>query len=91
VTFSGRRAREQRQNVVYVTERCVVKLEQEALTVTEIAPGIDLERDVLGQAAIPLRVSPELRTMDERIFFPDRMGLNLSRRSGRGTSLDLRK
>jgi propionate CoA-transferase len=61
----------------------VVKLEPEGLTVTEIAPGIDLERDVLGQAEIPLRVSAGLRTMDERIFFPDRMRLNLgqSRRS----------
>jgi propionate CoA-transferase len=81
VTFSGRRASEQRQNVVYITERCVVKLELEGLTVTEIAPGIDLERDILGQAEIPLRVSPALRTMDERIFFPDRMRLNLRRRS----------
>jgi acyl CoA:acetate/3-ketoacid CoA transferase len=78
VTFSGRRAREQGQHVTYVTERCVIRLRPEGLTVEEIAPGVDLERDVLGQAKIPLCVSPDLRPMDGRLFRPEPMGLRLA-------------
>jgi propionate CoA-transferase len=77
VTFSGRRACAQGQNVTYVTERCVLRLEPEGLTVVEVAPGIDLERDVLGQAEIPLRVSPDVRPMDSRLFVDEPMGLRL--------------
>src|SRR5215211_3993405 len=77
VTFSGRMARERRQNVTFITERCVMRLLPDGLTVTEIAPGVDLEREVLGRVAIPLRVSPELRRMDERLFRPECMGLTL--------------
>ncbi len=81
VTFSGRRARELGQGVTYVTERCVLTLEPEGLTVVELAPGVDLERDVLGQADIPLRVSPNLHPMDARLFRPEPMGLTLQERA----------
>jgi acyl CoA:acetate/3-ketoacid CoA transferase len=77
VTFSGRRGREQRQEVTVVTERCVLKQTEAGLTVTEIAPGVDLERDVLGQAGFPLAVSPDLTEMDPRLFRPEPMGLEL--------------
>src|SRR5262249_2336610 len=60
VTFSGRRALAQGQQAVYITERCVLRLETHGLTVVEIAPGVDLERDVLGQSNISLHVSPAL-------------------------------
>ena len=89
VTFSGRMAKERGQEVTFVTERCVLRLEPDGLTVTEIAPGVDLERDVLGKVAIPLRVSPALRTMEERLFRPEPMGLVLAekepRRAGEGS------
>jgi len=45
--------------------------------VTEIAPGVDLARDVLAQADIELRVSPNLKKMDARLFRPEPMGLVL--------------
>jgi acyl CoA:acetate/3-ketoacid CoA transferase len=77
VTFSGRRAREQRQDVTYVTERCVIRLLDGGLTVTEVAPGVDLVREVLGQAGIELKVAPDLRTMDERLFREEPIGLEL--------------
>jgi propionate CoA-transferase len=77
VTFSGRMATERGQNVTFITERCVMRLLPDGLTVTEIAPGVDLARDVLGRVAIPLRVSSELRLMDERLFRPESMGLAL--------------
>jgi propionate CoA-transferase len=78
VTFSGRRARDQGQDVTVVTERCVLRQTGAGLTVTEIAPGVDLERDVLGQAGIPLAVSPDLSLMDPCLFRPEPMGLELA-------------
>jgi acyl CoA:acetate/3-ketoacid CoA transferase len=83
VTFSGRRARAQGQDVTYVTERCVIRLLGPELTVTEIAPGVDLERDVLKGAAIELKVAPDLKTMDARLFRPEPMGLRLNPRRKR--------
>ncbi|MCB0140245.1 MAG: hypothetical protein KDE50_10085, partial [Caldilineaceae bacterium] len=77
VTFSGRRALELGQQITYVTERCVMQLRPTGLTVTEIAPGVELERDVLGQAGFPLQVDADLRTMDARLFRPEPMGLRL--------------
>jgi propionate CoA-transferase len=80
VTFSGRRAREQKQEVLFVTERAVMKLEPEGLTVIEIAPGIDLEHDILRQADTALRVSAHLKVMDSKLFEPKTLGLRLRAR-----------
>jgi acyl CoA:acetate/3-ketoacid CoA transferase len=80
VTFSGRRARQLGQEVVFVTERCVIRLLPEGLTVTEVAPGIDVARDIAGQTALDLRISPDLRPMDPRLFRPDPVGLVLPER-----------
>jgi propionate CoA-transferase len=77
ITFSGRIGRERGQRVSYVTERCVIELEADALVVREIAPGIDLQRDVLAQADIPLRVAPDLKLMDAALFRPEPFGLQL--------------
>ena len=74
VTFSGKRALEQGQEVVYITERCVIKLLPEGLTVTEVAPGVDLQGDILAQAEFDLRVSSNLKVMDERLFKKDSNG-----------------
>ena len=77
VTFSGRRALQQGQHITYITERCVMELRLGGITVTEIAPGVDLERDVLGQAAFPLNVAKNLKTMDAALFGPAKIGLKL--------------
>lgn len=77
VTFSGRRALEQGQHVRYVTERCVLELRRPGLTVIEIAPGVDLQRDVLDKAAFPLHVADDLREMDAALFRPEPLELNL--------------
>lgn len=77
VTFSGRRALARGARVRYITERCVLELTPEGLEVTEIAPGVDLEKDVLGRSGIELRVSPELRTMDAALFAQHAIGLVL--------------
>jgi propionate CoA-transferase len=78
VTFSGRRAREQGQEVTIVTERCVLRRTDAGLEVIEIAPGIDLQQEVLGQADISLRVAADLAEMDPRLFRPPPMALQLA-------------
>jgi acyl CoA:acetate/3-ketoacid CoA transferase len=77
VTFSGRRAVEQGQDITYVTERAVMKLTAEGIVLTEIAPGVDLQSQVLDQSEFPLIVSPDLKTMDIRLFSEGTMGLAL--------------
>ena len=77
ITFSGARAVAQGQEILYVTERCVMRLEREGVTVIEIAPGVNLERDVLAQAEFPLRVAKDLKTTPEALFRPELIGLSL--------------
>lgn len=78
VSFSGRRAFMQNQHVTYVTERCVLRLIDGRLVVTEIAQGLDLQRDILDQAATELLVANDLRTMDAALFCPKPMNLRLA-------------
>jgi propionate CoA-transferase len=74
VTFSGDRAVQIGQPVLYVTERCVFRIGEEGLELIEIAPGIDLERDILSLMKFePIVRSP--KTMDPRIFREETMGL----------------
>ena len=77
ISFSGPRAIAQNQEILYVTERCVLRLEPEGVTVVELAPGADLERDVLAQSEFPLRVALELRKMEPSLFHPAPINLKL--------------
>jgi propionate CoA-transferase len=77
VSFSGPRGTRQQQDVTYVTERCVLKLTPEGLVVAEIAPGVELQSNILDQSEFPLIVSPEMKQMDRRLFVPEKMGLML--------------
>jgi len=82
ITFSGLRSALRGQPVLFVTERCVFKLRKEGLAVVEVAPGIDLERDVLAQMDFEPHVdNPKI--MDARIFAEQPMGL-------KGDLLDIR-
>lgn len=75
VTFSGKYAAQKRQPVLYITERCVFRLTPEGMELTEIAPGIDLEKDILGQMDFKPVIKREPILMDDRIFWSDSMGL----------------
>ena len=73
-TFSGRYAALRGQPVLYVTERCVFSLTNEGLELTEVAPGIDIERDVLAHMDFtPMVRAPKM--MDQRLFADMPMGL----------------
>ena len=63
VTFSGNRAREQGQDVIYVTERCVIRALADGLVATEIMPGIDPARDIVAASQGRVRVAENAVTM----------------------------
>ena len=75
VTFSGSYAGETGQPVLYVTERCVLRRTAEGVELAEVAPGVDIERDILAQMDFRPIVRATPRPMDPRIFRPGPMGL----------------
>ena len=76
VTFSGAYAQEKGQPVLYITERAVFQLTPEGVELIEIAPGVDLQKDVLDQMDFKPIVK-DVKTMDGRIFRDALMGLAL--------------
>lgn len=74
-TFSGPEAARRGKEVVYVTERCVFRLTARGLQLTEIAPGVDLQKDILDKMAFPPIIDGEPALMDARIFAEGPMGI----------------
>lgn len=75
ITFAAEYAAEIGQKVLYVTERAVFELRNGVFTLTEIAPGVDLEKDVLGQMEFRPAIAEDLKLMDARLFTDEIMGL----------------
>lgn len=75
VTFSGEYAQEIGQYVMYITERAVFELRADGLHLTEIAPGVDLQKDVLDQMEFTPKMDTPPKLMDARLFRPEVMGL----------------
>jgi propionate CoA-transferase len=75
VTFSGKYAQMKRQPVLYITERCVFALSDSGMELVEIAPGVDLEKDILALMDFRPGMKGSPRLMDGRIFRPEAMGL----------------
>ena len=74
-TFSGPVGASSGQRVLYITERCVFRLVKEGLELVEIAPGVDLDRDILAQMDFAPVIAKDLKLMNPAIFRPEPMGL----------------
>ena len=75
ITYSGSYGRARGQRVLYVTERAVFRLVEGGLELIELAPGIELGRDVIARMGFRPQVAANLKTMDARLFRPEPMGL----------------
>ncbi len=85
ITYSGRFGIERAQRVLYVTERAVFRLGANGVELIEVAPGVDIERDIVGRMGFSPAISPDLIEMDVRLFRPEPIGLaaHLAGRGGR--------
>lgn len=75
ITFSGKYAQKIKQPVMYITERAVFELKDDGVYLTEIAPGVDLQKDILDLMDFKPKMEGEPKLMDSRIFFDKPMGL----------------
>jgi propionate CoA-transferase len=74
VTFNGPAAASQGKEVLFVTERCVFRLTAAGLALSEVAPGVDIERDIVKRLGFRLPVEAA-RPMDRALFEPGLLGL----------------
>ena len=81
ISFSGDRATAVGQPVVYVSERAVFELRPEGLVLTELAPGVDLERDVIANMGFRPILADRVRTMDPALFKSASLALELAGRN----------
>lgn len=81
ITFSGKTAVMNDQTVLYVTERCVFRLSKEGMELIEIAPGVELGKDILALMDFKPVIKKEPVLMDERIFRKEIMGIDFDRLS----------
>lgn len=75
MTFNAAEATRRGQNILYVSEKAVFTLTDRGLTLVEVAPGVDVERDVLAALGTRIAVADELRTMPDLCFRDEPMGL----------------
>lgn len=76
LSYNGDYGFERGQRVLYVTERAVFRRAKDGLELIEIAPGIDLDRDILAHMAFRPTVAADCRAMDARLFKPEPIGLD---------------
>lgn len=77
ITFSGDYAKSIGQEVTFITERAVLKLTEAGVKLTEIAPGVDLQKDILDQMEFEPIIAEDLKVMDEAIFRDGKMNFSI--------------
>jgi acyl CoA:acetate/3-ketoacid CoA transferase len=77
VTFAGRRAKARGADVLYITERCVMRLGETGLVAHEIMPGIDPDRDIVAASQGRVSIASDATTMSLSLLRNDKMGLQL--------------
>jgi acetate CoA-transferase len=75
ITFNGKDAIRRGQEVLYITERAVFRLTPDGLELCEVAPGMDIEKDVISQMGFRPKVAADLKEMDHRLFLAEPMGV----------------
>jgi propionate CoA-transferase len=75
ITLSGAYAIKVKQPTIIITERAVFEFKEEGLVLTEIAPGVDLENDIIKKMEFAPKISPDLKTMPEEIFKEENLNL----------------
>jgi propionate CoA-transferase len=68
ISFSGDYALEKKQEVIYITERCVLRLTKDGLELEEVAPGVDIEKDIIAKMPFNIKISHNLKEMDKWCF-----------------------
>jgi propionate CoA-transferase len=76
ITYSGRYGAQRGQRALYITERAVFQLTSGGVELIEVAPGIDVDRDVLARMGFKPKIAQNLKTMDARLFKPELMALS---------------
>jgi propionate CoA-transferase len=76
ITYSGSYGAQRGQRALYITERAVFQLGTDGVELIEVAPGVDIERDVLARMGFKPKIAKTVKTMDARIFRPERMNLS---------------
>ncbi len=90
ISYNGRFAAERGQEAFYITERAVFTRGEKGLKLIEIAPGIDLDRDILAQMDFRPEIGKDLKLMDERLFIDKPMGLERHLHSMRAVNIPTR-
>ena len=70
ITFNARLGLAAGKRLTIVTDRGVLTVDRDGLALREVVPGVDVERDILGQIDFPVHVDPELKTVPERLLVP---------------------
>lgn len=90
ISYSGSYANERGQSALFITERAVFRLKENEIELVEIAPGIDLQRDILDQMDFKPIISDHLISMDKRIFLDNIMGFDKELKNKRPCNIPAR-